>query len=134
MLQAGPFDYAFMAAFPLLWPSLECKIFTDKSFELVPTIWPIPGAPDKKVYLLFPIGREDPLSLVVSSQSVNAALYQNQTELGILILKIIVKQFKKNHSIQTTTKQLLRKEMGGPQSTYSNETLANILEQNERVA
>lgn len=37
-------------------------------------------------YVLLPVGGEDPLGLVVASQSVDPALNQDQTELGVFVL------------------------------------------------
>lgn len=55
---------------------------------------------NKGQYLLFPIGREDSFGLIVSSQPVNTALDQNQTEFSILILKIKVDRIQENYSKQ----------------------------------
>lgn len=42
-----------------------------------------------KVYVLLPVGCQDPLGLVVAGQSVDPALDQDQTELGVFVLQEI---------------------------------------------
>lgn len=42
----------------------------------------------KNQYVLLPVGGQYSLGLVVTGQPVNPAFNQNQTELGILVLKV----------------------------------------------
>lgn len=42
-----------------------------------------------KVYVLLPVGCQDPLGLVVAGQPVDPALDQDQTELGVFVLQEI---------------------------------------------
>ena len=41
----------------------------------------------KRYYVLLPVGSKNSLGLVVTGQSVDSAFSENQTELGILVLK-----------------------------------------------
>lgn len=42
---------------------------------------------EPKVYVLLPVGCQDPLGLVVAGQPVDPALNQDQTELGVFVLQ-----------------------------------------------
>lgn len=50
--------------------------------------------------LLFPVWWQNFLGFVISSQSVNSALYQNQTEFGISVLQV---QIAKTYSQEVYT-------------------------------
>ena len=80
----------------------QSKTFTVRPFTIIITIfniWPTPVLVNKRdQYLLFPIGGEDSFGLVISSQPVNTALNQNQTEFSIFILKIKIDRIQENHS------------------------------------
>jgi hypothetical protein len=59
-------------------------------------------------YLLLPCGWELLGALVVSGQSVDSALYQNKTELGVLILAVSLQMLPHGDGLLDQVIQILR--------------------------
>lgn len=61
----------------------------------------------RDVHLLLPCGGELLGALVIASQSVNTALYKNQTKLGVLVLTVPLQMLAHSHSLLDQVVQVL---------------------------
>ena len=59
--------------------------------------------------LVAPVGRQDALGLVVARQPVDAALYENQAELGVLVLAVALQVLANGHRLLDQVVEVLGK-------------------------